>query len=317
MTSQRRIHFDGHRAPLSYHGGLLHDVNRMDAYERAIRARVRPGDVVLDLGCGTGILAMLAARRGARVHAVESMAVADLARALVAANGLADRITVHRADMVTLPPIEPVDLVVSDFLGAFLVDDLMLPAVEAAGRWLKPGGGFLPSAVRLRLAPAAVGLRELDVWQTPFYGLDLSAAYPRALAQCHRVDLEPASLMAPAATFHDYTPPAPLGRCGRTLRFSLERDGVMGALIGWFEATMAPGIVLTTAPGVDTHWGQYVFPIAPLPVCADDVLEVRLSLEEPAGDLAWRWTGRLLRDGTTIASFDHQDETDWLEGADD
>lgn len=312
MTTPRRIHLDGHRAPLSYHGGLLHDANRMDAYERAIRARVRPGDVVLDLGCGTGILAMLAARRGARVHAVESMPVAALARTLVAANGLADRVTVHHADIRQLAPIEPVDLVVSDFLGAFLVDDLMLPAVEAAGRWLKPGGGICPAAVRLRLAPASVGLRELDVWRAPFYGLDLSAAYPKALAQCHRADLEPAALLAPAATYHTYTPPGPIGRCDRTLRFGIERGGVMGALIGWFEATLAPGVVLTTAPGVDTHWGQYVFPLDHVDVAAGDTLEVRLSLEEPAGDLAWRWEGRLVRDGVDVARFAHQDETDWL-----
>src|SRR5438552_5763121 len=100
----------------------------MEAFERAIRRLVQPGDVVLDLGCGTGILAMLAARRGARVHAVESTRVAALALELAAQNGLADRITVHRADAVTLPPVEPVDLVVSDFLGGFLVDDNMLPA---------------------------------------------------------------------------------------------------------------------------------------------------------------------------------------------
>src|SRR5262245_64695363 len=104
----------GHRAPLNYHRLLIEDATRMDAYERAIRALVRPGDVVLDLGAGTGILAMLAARAGAaRVHAVESMPVARLAAEIVAENGLADKVIVHEAEATALAPVEPVDLVIS------------------------------------------------------------------------------------------------------------------------------------------------------------------------------------------------------------
>src|SRR5438128_170589 len=117
---------DGHFGPLSYHARLVGDPHRVDAYDRAIRRLVRPGDVVLDLGAGTGLLSMLAARRGARVHAIESTAVVDLAEELIARNGLRDRITLHRADARSLEPVEPVDLVISDFLGSFLVDDNML-----------------------------------------------------------------------------------------------------------------------------------------------------------------------------------------------
>src|SRR5262245_56005551 len=115
----------GQLAPLSYHARMLADLHRMDAYERAIRRLVRPGDVVLDVGCGTGILAMLAARRGARVHAVEAQPVAHVAQKLVTHNRL--DVHVYHADICEMEPVEPVDLVVSDYLGVFLVDDQMLP----------------------------------------------------------------------------------------------------------------------------------------------------------------------------------------------
>lgn len=312
MTARPGLAVDGHHAPLSYHGGLLLDPHRMDAYERAIRALVRPGDVVLDVGTGSGILAMLAARRGARVHAVESMAVAELARALVAHNHLADRVTVHHADLTRLAPVEPVDLIVGDFLGAFLVDDLMLPAVLAAGRWLKPGGRWCPARVRLWLAPADVGVRELEVWQAPFYGVDLGPALTPALAECHRVDVGPGVLLAAGAPLHDFVPPGPLGRCDRTLAFTVERGGQLRGLLGWFEATMAPDVTLSTEPGVQTHWGQYLFPVPAIAVASGDRVEVRLTLDQRAGELAWRWSGAVRRGDELRGRFELADDGRWL-----
>lgn len=109
----------GHDTGLDYHRMMLEDLTKMDAYARAVREVVRPGDIVLDVGAGTGVLSMLAARAGAaRVHAVESMPVAELATELVAANGLADLVQVHRADLVEMARLEPVDRVIGDWMAA-------------------------------------------------------------------------------------------------------------------------------------------------------------------------------------------------------
>jgi SAM-dependent methyltransferase len=314
VTLRRGLHADGHHAPLSYHGQLLLDPHRMDAYERAIRALVRPGDVVLDVGTGTGVLAMLAARRGARVHAVESMPVAELARALVLHNRLEDRVIVHRADLRAMAPVEPVDLVLGDFLGAYLVDDFMLPAVAAAGRWLKEGGRWSPSRVRLSLAPADVGVRELDVWRAPFYGVDLSPAHASALGECHRIDVGPAVLLAGGVAWNDFVPPGPMPRAG-ACAFEATRAGRLRGFVGWFEAELAPGVTLTTAPGVQTHWGQYLFPVGDVEVAAGDRIEVALALEESDGDLGWRWSGTVRRGGEVRAIFVHADDERWLRDA--
>jgi SAM-dependent methyltransferase len=276
---------EGHKAPLSYHARMLADLHRMDAYERAIRKLVRPGDVVLDLGCGTGILAMLAARRGARVHAVESMRVAHVAQQLVAHNGL--DVHVHHADLRKLEPIEPVDLVIGDFMGCFLVDDRMLPAVEAAGRWLKPGGRFCPSEVRLIVAPVGdFVLQSVDLWREPFYGLDLSPAENEGLRVYAPSNLTAKSLMAAPQHFHTFVPPGPPPVFDATLQFRFERAGQLRALAGWFEAPLAEGVLLENAPGRETHWGQLVFPLPAMTVAAGELLEVRLWLDEE-----WRWSG--------------------------
>ncbi len=298
----------GHQAPLSYHARMLGDVNRVAAYERAIRRLVRPGDVVLDLGSGTGILAMLAARRGARVHAVESMAVAGLAEELVAANGLADRVTVHRADARTLAPVEPVDLVVSDFLGCFLIDDRMLPAVVAAGRWLKPGGRFCPARVELMIAPVGdLALADVDVFADDFYGLDLRAAQRYAVGDCQRVNLSPSALLAQPQRYHVYTPPEAAPILDGSARFVVERAGRLGGIAGWFVAELAPDVQLSTEPGIETHWGQYLFPIPAIDLLPGDVVELRLALR----DDDWWWSGSSSRGGETLATF-ALDEEEWL-----
>ncbi|MDY0062192.1 MAG: 50S ribosomal protein L11 methyltransferase [Myxococcota bacterium] len=295
----------GHHAPLEYHRLLLDDPLRMAAYEQALRRLVRPGDVVLDLGCGTGVLGMLALRQGAaRVHGVESAAVAGLARQLVAANGLAARMTIHQEDMVELAPVELVDLVVADFLGRFVVDDGMLPAVRAAGAWMKPGARFCPGTVELLLAPAGDFTHYgLQVFTEPFYGLDLRAAVPYALNYCYHAELPPTALLGPAATYARLQPPATADEFDQTVSFTLERDGLLQGLAGWFVATLAPDVVLQTGPGYETHWGQYLFPLPPTPAQAGDRLTVRLWLEHPTGEMIWRWTGQLERKDQPVLRF--------------
>lgn len=303
----------GHFTGLEYHSRLLADLHRMDAYERAIRELVRPGDVVLDLGAGTGILAMLAARRGAaRVHAVESTPMAEVAEELVRANGLADRVHVHRADAVTMAPIEPVDLVVSDFLGRFLVDDQMLDAVAAARRWLAPGGRFCPAVVELWVAPVGNFLLEaVEVFRDPVFGLDFTPALGRALRRPYASRLRPAACLSEPRLFTRYEPAC---EDAPTLdaRFDLElsASGKLAALAGWFRAELAPGVSLSTEPGIVSHWGQFLFPVPAVVVEPGDRLAMRLWLEgDPAARGIWRWEGRISRSGEVLTAFELADDT--------
>lgn len=295
---------DGHHTPLAYHQTLLGDSARMLAYERALRQLVRPGMRVLDLGTGTGVLAMLAARRGARVHAVESASVVGLAEQLVGANGLSDRVVVHRGDIRELAVVEPVDLVVGDFMGRFVVDDEMLQAVEAAGAWLKPGGRFCPSELVLRLAPVERTGGALDVFSQPLLGLDLRAALPYAHNFCYHTQLPPAMLLASAQDYATLRPPAVPKELSAELHFPVQAEGVFGGFAGWFEARLAPQVSLSTAPGTNSHWGQVLFPVPPVAVEPGD--EVRVSLRCELDSLRWTWMGELGRQGRVLARFEQE-----------
>jgi protein arginine N-methyltransferase 1 len=107
---------------------------------------VRPDAVVLDLGVGTGIFALLACQMGARrVYAIEPDDSIQVARDLAAANGCADRMEFFQAlsTQVNLP--EQADVIVSDIRRPLPLFGLPLPAIiDARRRLLAPGGVLIP-----------------------------------------------------------------------------------------------------------------------------------------------------------------------------
>jgi type II protein arginine methyltransferase len=147
---------------------MLRDAARNAAYRTAIEAAA-PGRVVLDIGTGSGLLAMIAARAGAaRVIACEANPlVAEAARRIIAANGLAEVITIHACHSSALKRSAigeaGADLVMSEIFSANLVGEGVLNALDHARAELTaPGALFLPEAASLRVA-----LAELEGLEPP------------------------------------------------------------------------------------------------------------------------------------------------------
>ena len=142
---------------LSHQVDMLSDTVRMDSYHSAIRDNALNFEdkVVLDVGSGTGILALFAAQAGARkVYAVEATDAAKFAKRLVAHNRLENVVTVIQdtIEQVELP--ERVDIIVSEFMGHFLLRESMLDSVlHARDKFLKSDGAIYPSVARMYLAP--------------------------------------------------------------------------------------------------------------------------------------------------------------------
>jgi predicted RNA methylase len=136
-------------AEFEVHRTMIRDRVRTEAFRRAINSVVRAGDIVLDVGAGSGILSVFAARAGAaRVYALERTSIAVLAEQLAAANEVAETVKVIHGDVMDIELPEQVDVIVSEWLGGFGIDEGMLvPVIVARDRWLKAGGVMIPHLV--------------------------------------------------------------------------------------------------------------------------------------------------------------------------
>ncbi|MCK6552275.1 50S ribosomal protein L11 methyltransferase [Myxococcota bacterium] len=270
---------------------MVGDRWRTDAFARGIAEAVRPGDVVLDVGTGTGILAMLAAKAGAkRVYAIDQSEIAQTAANLVKANGLSDVIKVLRGPAAELELDEPVDLLMSEWLGHMAFVEAMLDdVIVARDRHLAKGGRMLPSHVRTFLAPVDDPvLFEHDgpgFWRTPVHGLDFSALEPLELAQGRSVQIrvEPAALLAKGremASLDLVTARVDDPWTSGEVEFEARRDGVLNGFVGWFDIDLSKSHRLDTGPmHPETHWSQTYFPFEPRPVKRGQKISVGYRLE--------------------------------------
>ena len=279
---------------LDYHRSLLDDESRCEAFFEAISAVVRPGDVVLDIGTGTGLLALFACQAGAsRVYAVEHGAIADVAEQLFVENGYRDRVELLRGRSVDMEVPELVDVVVSETLWNFgLGEGIVRTLADAKKRFLKPGGALIPSSVDLRLAPIEHPsfYANLQAWKRPRFGVDFSSMCNLACNNVYRAVLSPDMLLSDAETLSSVRLGEDAAVIGGSSEFIVRRAGVMHALGGWFDAELASGYRLDNQPPSQApSWKHAVLPLErPIVVEPGDL--IRAEVQCVGDESAWRWS---------------------------
>lgn len=276
---------------LELHRRMVSDRRRTQAFAEALYRSISPDTIVLDVGTGTGILAMLAARAGARrVYAVDCAEIIEVARELVRTNGLEGVVEVIRGAAEEVSLGAPVDLIVSEWLGNFaLVESMLEDVIAARDRNLSSRGKMIPASVAVMLAPLDDGVLYADdgpgYWRNLVHGLDLTALEKLELAQgkAWQRFVEPGALLAsgqPLVTLDLRTARASDACARGCLVFRAMRDGVLNGFCGWFVAELSDAVTLDTAPGLGaTHWAQTYVPFIPRRVEKGERIRVEYELE--------------------------------------
>ena len=298
---------------VAMHKVMLQDVVRTEAYEKSINDVVQAGQSVLDFGCGTGILAMFAARAGAgKVHAVDRSSFIATAQEIASVNGF-NNIDFHHADHQTLEIEEPVDIIVSEWMGHCLFYEAMLePLITVRDRYLAQGGVMIPSEVSLHagLVCDEDVLHDLSFLKDGPYEIDFSPIDQVPFQQTELVALEADSILKPTAHLGSLDMKT-VGKTDTPRIFSgalsVDQEAEVHALCGWFSSELSDGVTLGTGPNdLPTHWDQILFPL-PEPFSVEPGRELTLTIspltEQVGREQFWAWS---ITDGLKTISVNEQ-----------
>lgn len=275
---------------------MFADANRNAAYEAALRTFITPSSVVVDIGTGSGLFALMAARAGAaRVYAIEPDPIVQIARELAAANGLADRITFIEASSTETSLPETADVIVSDVRAVLpLAGGSLASLIDARTRFLKPGGVMIPAAdtiVAVVVSAPDACAAAVDAWDER-WGIDARQVRGAAAQQIIAVTADEIDVLtAPArwATI-DYLRLESAAIDG-TIAWRVPRPSTAHGVALWFEADLGAGIGYTSAPGSgDRLYGLALLPW-PEPVALETGtgVEMRLRADLVGGAYVWTW----------------------------
>jgi protein arginine N-methyltransferase 1 len=293
---------------VSDYGQMIADDVRMQAYAKALERTVDSESVVLDIGTGTGIFALLACHLGARrVFAIEPDAVIDVARETARANGFEGRIEFIQAlsTRVTLP--ERATVLISDVRGVLpLHRSIVSTIADARERLLTDDAALIPRSDTLWAAPiesTEIYGKRVAGWDGGAYGLDLTTARDLSVNEWGRADVEPEMLLGEPSllTTLDYATIAS-ANVQADASWRPKRSGTLHGFAVWFDSVLAPGITFSNAPGLPRLiYGQGFFPMSqPIEVLEDVEISLRFSASLAGDEYIFAWATRVADSGGRV-----------------
>ena len=263
---------------------MLSDKVRMQAYHDAIFKTVKPGDVVVDLGAGTGLLAIWAIQAGAsKVYAIEKTSAIELAKEIARENQCLDKIEfINKNSMQVVLP-QRANVLISETLGSFAVDENTLQfTIDARKRFLLDDGVMLPKSLAVFVAPVEdkAAYHKLDFWRQ-IQGVNFDPAFDLFAKKIMVEAVDAKGLLSEPVLFASInleTIEQPAFKARQYIQ--LTRPGRIHGVAGWFNVVLCDGIEINTAPeNALTHWKQAFFPFKEaIEIIKGDMLDWSVSI---------------------------------------
>lgn len=280
---------------------MLKDTIRMDAYRNAMSSAIKPGDIVLDVGTGTGVLALMAISLGAsKVYAIDKSDIIDYAIQVKNQNAPEADIEFIKADIfdVDLGEIKA-DIVICELFGNFGIDENVIDVLaHVRSSFLKPDGILIPESMSLVVAPVQCtdAFKDIAFWQSSEFDYNFKPMQELAFNAVYQFLGEPVKLLSNPQTlqvidFHTVK----TNTDTHNAKMTVNRAGVIHGIAGWFKTSLYKNIEIDCSPIKEpTHWGQILFPIGNPKKVAPST-EVHFAFNEVADrrKSTWRWSGTI------------------------
>ncbi|MEK7591183.1 MAG: methyltransferase domain-containing protein [Patescibacteria group bacterium] len=288
---------------------IMGDPVRNKALAEALKHVIVPGkSIVADIGSGTGFLSFLASKLGAKhCYLYEYSGALELSKKIAKENGIKNCTFIKKHSMHVKNPVQA-DVVISETLGNFALEEHMLETLMDAKRFLKPGGALIPSSLRQFVCPVIAPRlwKEINVWKDIPFDLRWTAAEEMTLQNMYVKTVRPEELLSYGTQEWDRMDFQKKEKSIReaTVRWTVAGDTAVYGFALFWECELLPGITLSTSPTKPaTHWGQIFLPVGnPLKFQQSDEMQLTLRSDTRLKTgVILRWGIRQTRGGRTVA----------------
>lgn len=278
---------------------LLADRVRNKAFYEALKRVIKKGETtVADIGSGTGYLSFLASKLGAKECTLfEYSDLIELSKRDAAVNKIKNCkfVQAHSADVKNPPKV---DVIISETLGNYALEENIIESIEDAKRFLKPGGAIIPAKIEQFISPVVSPriFDEINVWDDIDFGVRLPSSCEAALNNMYVYKIAPSELLDGGASALawdkiDFARKEKSVRNGDA-KWTIASDCKIYGLAVWWNAELTRGVELSTSPFAPaTHWDQIFLPLtASINANKGQTLEVSLKSDsrfEVGINLSW------------------------------
>jgi protein arginine N-methyltransferase 1 len=290
----------GHFSKLGAHQTMLADRERVELFRRAIFKTVKKGDVVIDIGTGTGIMAIFAAQAGAKkIYAIESSPIIKLARKIAEDNDLSKKICFigkNSWEIKSSEIKERADVIISETVGFLGVDEGIIKTMDNIKRKFgKKSVVLIPNKLSLFFSPVSL-LRDDDnisFWKEKKYGINFSRLSELAENNIYiRKTFSPKEFLSKEKKLLQFNL---MGRNKNSFKgkaeFKINKKVYLNGFAGWFMVDLGGKTYLSTAPRKSVlHWKQCFLSVSKIFIKKGQSLILNLEILEKKNNIIFKWS---------------------------